>query len=536
MRANLRNFLAVTSLVVVGLAACSETEAPPVVEPQTTCEAGSTLCFEQAEYILQCVEDGSRFVATACEDGKLCHNGSCKKLACVPNSRVCEGDSVVACKEDGTGKLYPNACSADYACHGGQCLPRVCEAGSIRCKDSQTIERCEDNGTRWATSKACGEQAACFDGLCLPANCSAGQTECGPTTIYTCNASKTWTSEPCPDSLPCLFGRCVACVGHDGCEEGEICDEGACVATAPELTTETLPAGTVGAVYSGRFEVSGGKPPYRWSLDDGALPAGITLGPAGEIGGTPSAPGTSLFRVKVEDSNDKADERGFSVEIVPAGGPLTITTTTLPAAEHGLEYEYELKASGGVAPYAWQVLDGPLPVGLALGAMGKIVGAPEEIGTFPMTVRVLDGLTPPAYATKELSLVVEIAPLVIVGEKEYDLLLTKIIVLPMLVQFVPYSSQLEASGGLRPYAWNEEPAPPGLSWVIPNWGLPDGMTIDSSGKVSGWVTDTSDATVVQIPFTDISITGYFVSAKVTDSQSPAESATAIYCLPTVPLL
>ncbi|MGI5861592.1 MAG: Ig domain-containing protein [Myxococcales bacterium] len=536
MRAYLRKYLAVTSLFVAGLTACSESEAPPNVEPQTACKAGSTMCFEQAEYILQCVEDGSRWEATACEAGKLCHNGSCKKLACVPNSRVCEGNAVVACNEDGTSKLYPHACSAEYTCHDGQCLPKLCEVGEIRCKDSQTIERCEDSGTRWAPSQACDDRAVCFEGVCLPANCSAGQTECGPTTIYTCGASGTWTSEPCPDSLPCLFGRCVACVGHDGCAEGEICDEGACVATAPELITETLPAGTVGAIYSERIEVSGGKPPYTWSVADGALPAGLTLGPAGELGGTPTAPGTSLFRIKVEDSNAKADERGFSLEIMPAGGPLTITTTALPPAEHGLEYQFTLQATGGVAPYAWQVIDGALPVGLALGAMGQLVGAPEEIGTFPMTVRVLDALTPPGYATKELSLVVEIAPLVIVGEKEFDLLLTKIIVLPMLVQFVPYSTQLEARGGLRPYTWSEEPAPPGLSWVIPTWGPPDGMTIDSSGLVSGWVTDTSDATVVQIPFTDISVTGYFFSAKVTDSQSPAESATAIYCIPTVPLL
>jgi hypothetical protein len=33
----------------------------------------------------------------------------------------------------------------------------------------------------------------------------------------------------------------------------------------------------------------------------------------------------------------------------------------------------------------------------------------------------------------------------------------------------------------------------------------------------------------------VKLTGYFTYVQVTDSQNPADSATAVYCLPTVPL-
>ena len=535
MRANVRWILAVTTLLAAGLTACSDTTPAPEPETPTPCLAASTMCFGHPEYILRCADDGSGWAAAACDEGTLCHEGSCKKLACVPGSRTCEGAAVVACSEDGSGKLYPQACEQGYTCFDGACVSRVCEPGAVRCRDAGVVERCEDNGTRWAASKACPAESACFEGICLPAGCTAGQTECGPTTLYTCDAAASWKSEPCPDELPCLFGRCVACVAHDTCGEGEICEEGACVATAPELQTELLPPGTVGAIYSERFAVAGGKPPYVWTVSDGALPDGVALGAAGELGGTPTAPGTAAFRIKVEDANANFDDRGYTLEIAPAGGALRVTTATLPAAEHGLDYEFALQAAGGVAPYAWQVLEGALPLGLELGSGGKVIGVPDEIGTFPMTVRVLDGLTPPSYATKNLSLTVEIAPLSIVGEREYNLLLTKIIVLPTLIPFIPYSTQLEARGGLRPYTWSEEEAPAGLGWIIPTWGLPSGMSLSTSGVASGWVTDVSDATQISIPFTSITLTGYFFYVKVSDSQNPAESVEAIFCLPTVPL-
>ena len=60
------------------------------------------------------------------------------------------------------------------------------------------------------------------------------------------------------------------------------------------------------------------------------------------------------------------------------------------------------------------------------------------------------------------------------------------------------------------------------------------MSLDASGTVSGWVTDVSDAQQIIIPMGP-QLTGYFIYIRVEDSQDPADTDTAIYCLPTVPL-
>ncbi|MGH9673308.1 MAG: BACON domain-containing protein, partial [Bryobacteraceae bacterium] len=47
---------------------------------------------------------------------------------------------------------------------------------------------------------------------------------------------------------------------------------------------------------------TGGTLPYTWSVDSGALPAGLTLAPAGRVSGTPAAAGTFVVRFLVRDS------------------------------------------------------------------------------------------------------------------------------------------------------------------------------------------------------------------------------------------
>jgi hypothetical protein len=49
------------------------------------------------------------------------------------------------------------------------------------------------------------------------------------------------------------------------------------------------------------------------------------------------------------------------------------------------------------------------------------------------------------------------------------------------------------------------------------------------------VTDASLVVDVQVPLTQISLKGFFFAAQVTDSLSPAQSKTALYIVPTVPV-
>lgn len=88
-------------------------------------------------------------------------------------------------------------------------------------------------------------------------------------------------------------------------------------------TTSPLPAGTVGSVYTTvNFAATGGAgAPYTWALapTSGALPAGMTLGAAGDLTGTPTAAGTFNITVRVTDSASVFADGAFSITINAAG-------------------------------------------------------------------------------------------------------------------------------------------------------------------------------------------------------------------------
>ena len=73
--------------------------------------------------------------------------------------------------------------------------------------------------------------------------------------------------------------------------------------------------------------------------------------------------------------------------------PLTITTSSLPAAIQGQAYSQQMQASGGVAPYTWSVATdspSPLPAGLTLSAAGLLSGTPTVNGSFNVKFSVTD--------------------------------------------------------------------------------------------------------------------------------------------------
>src|SRR5438105_2188130 len=75
--------------------------------------------------------------------------------------------------------------------------------------------------------------------------------------------------------------------------------------------------------------------------------------------------------------------------------PLTIASTSLPAATAGSSYSTVLVASGGVTPYGWSATG--LPAGLAVGTnTGQISGTPATAGNYTVTASVRDSENSPA--------------------------------------------------------------------------------------------------------------------------------------------
>ena len=80
------------------------------------------------------------------------------------------------------------------------------------------------------------------------------------------------------------------------------------------VTTDSLPDGKTGKAYSHTLTAIGAAP-ITWSIDEGALPAGLRLNEkTGEISGIPTAAGTATFTVKAENS-EGSDTRTLSITV-----------------------------------------------------------------------------------------------------------------------------------------------------------------------------------------------------------------------------
>ncbi len=85
--------------------------------------------------------------------------------------------------------------------------------------------------------------------------------------------------------------------------------------TAPAITTQNLPNGTVNTFYSAVLVATGGTPPYRWS-SGGQVPDGLNLDQAtGLLSGTPTRVDRFIFSITVQDSSQASAVHQYTVTI-----------------------------------------------------------------------------------------------------------------------------------------------------------------------------------------------------------------------------
>ena len=258
--------------------------------------------------------------------------------------------------------------------------------------------------------------------------------------------------------------------------------------TPLQVTSGALPNGQVGVLYPNTtIQVTGGTPPYTWSVASGALPAGLTLNSTtGTISGTPTASGTFSMSVKITDSSSPQETTtvGYSITIIPA--VVTISTASLPSGTVNQAYSFTVAATGGTSPYTWTLSGVP---GLAIDSTtGEITGTPTQAGSFTAVVTATDSETPPQSSTVHF-------PLTIIS----GLAITS----PALANGITntaYSATETATGGTQPYSWS-------LS------GVP-GLSINATtGAISGAPTTAGT---------------YTATVKVTDSEGTPQSTSVNY--------
>jgi Putative Ig domain len=161
--------------------------------------------------------------------------------------------------------------------------------------------------------------------------------------------------------------------------------------TAPSITTASLPEASVGNSYSTSFAASGGGN-QSWSIVSGSLPSGLSLGSNGVLSGTPQSAGSSSFTVKVT-ANGASSQKQFTLTVSPA---LQIGAPAGQVGEVAVPLAIALNASGGNAPYRWEITAGSFPVHVGFigdqgnGSVATIKGVPADAGTFSLTFKVTD--------------------------------------------------------------------------------------------------------------------------------------------------
>ena len=233
------------------------------------------------------------------------------------------------------------------------------------------------------------------------------------------------------------------------------------------VTTTSLPEQTVNLPYSASVSGSGGAAPYAWSVSP-ALPGNLSLDPAtGAITGTPTTAATTTHTFTLRDSSAPSQtvDQLLNLTIEP---PLAITTTSLPDASISSSYNEPVETVGGIGALTFSLVlpgTGTLPSTLSLNpTTGIISGTPiAPAGTFPFTVRVQD--TSGQQDTKALSVRVTPTSLPQITTTS----------LPDGRIGQPYSSRVQATGGIG-----------ALAWAVSAGTLPSGLTLNpSTGVIAG---------------------------------------------------
>jgi Zn finger protein HypA/HybF involved in hydrogenase expression len=256
----------------------------------------------------------------------------------------------------------------------------------------------------------------------------------------------------------------------------------------------------VGTSYSSKLAVSGGTGSFTYSIVAGSLPPGLSLNSStGVISGTPISPGSYTFTSKVLDATGTSDTAMCT--IVVTGTPVNLDCGLCKVGKvvTGVAFSSQLSVTGGAAPYTFSIASGSLPPGLKLDTTtGKITGTPTTPGTYNFTARVTDkyGNSDTDSCTLTVSgVVLDIQCGACSGNNA--------------TVGTAYATTLAATGGY-----------PGYTFSIVSGSLPAGLTLSSSGAISGTPTTAGNKTF---------------TAKVTDSRGNTDTVTCTIAVAASPL-
>ena len=231
----------------------------------------------------------------------------------------------------------------------------------------------------------------------------------------------------------------------------------------PKLSATLLPDAEIGTAYNTTLTVVGGKAPYQFTVSWGKLPSNLSLNSSsGKISGAPQTSGSSEFAVHVVDSAGNGDAARFQIKVNDAP-KVSVTVSPESATIDSLEtvqFTAVVSQTPNVA-VTWSASVG------TIGSSG-LYKAPPVTQDTTATVKATSVADSSKSATATVTVTAPLPPVVITSTG-----------LDAATSGVAYSATLTASGGLAPY-----------SWTLPSGTLPSGLSLSSSGILSGSTTQT----------------------------------------------
>jgi photosystem II stability/assembly factor-like uncharacterized protein len=294
-------------------------------------------------------------------------------------------------------------------------------------------------------------------------------------TLYLDSASKFYNDEPAFEGADLVQAT----------KGGTTADINAVLGLIPALTmtTTSLLDGEIAVPYVASLQASGGRPFYHFRLESGSLPNGLTINGKGEIQGTPTAMGTFNFTVRATDSTrpQQFDSQALAITI---------------RAYPGLGHTISGKVMAGGSPIPGVVMDG-LPGSPVTNILGEYVAVvpPGWSGTVSPFLGTYSFAPPSRTYTNLTSSLAGEDFAAYVGSTLY----VSTGGVPSGRTGSSYGYTMVAQGGTPPY-----------SWTAASGRLPAGLTLNTSGQISGSPTEGGE-----FPWT----------VRATDSSSPPLSAT-----------
>ncbi|MBB3858377.1 uncharacterized protein YhjY with autotransporter beta-barrel domain [Xanthomonas arboricola] len=117
------------------------------------------------------------------------------------------------------------------------------------------------------------------------------------------------------------------------------------------LAQPTLPPAVRGSAYNQVLTASGGIAPYRYSIANGTLPAGLTLASDGTLSGTPTTQGTSSFTIAVADAGNASATQAYSFTVSDAA-PVAVADVAATMSDAAVTVAVTANDTGNITAIA----------------------------------------------------------------------------------------------------------------------------------------------------------------------------------------